>query len=329
MIKKNVNKEKKRITKRQAIQTKLKEYKVDENMRLIDFLLKTLTSKSRNNIKSLLTNHQVLVEGQPISQFDFEVVKGDIVYISPTRVKESKNQTKIKVIYEDDDFIAIDKPSGLLSVADDKEKMVTAYRLVSEYYSNLHPKERIFICHRIDKDTSGVLLFCKNFELKEALQKDWNLYIKDRGYIALVEGTFKDKEKAGKRTSWLLETKTNLMYSSSHKGDGLKATTNYKVIKENDEYSLLDVHIDTGRKNQIRVHMKDLGHQIVGDDKYHSEKDPIRRLGLHAYHLEFIHPYTKKIIKITSKVPKEFNNVFSKSSQTKNTTALTKKIKKY
>lgn len=300
----------KKPTTRQKIESTIKEYKVEENMRLIDFLLLTLKSKSRNNIKSLLSNKQVLVDGNPVSQFDFEVVKGDIVMISKHRMRASHNQSKLKIIYEDDEFLAINKPSGLLSVATDKEKTVTAYRLATDYVRVNDPKNRLFVCHRIDKDTSGVLLFAKNNEIRTALQDDWNLLVKRREYIAVVEGKMEKSE--GSRTSWLLETKTNLMYSSSKKGDGLKATTHYKVLKENDDFSLLQVLIDTGRKNQIRVHMKELGHMIVGDDKYKSEENPLKRLGLHAKNLTFIHPFTKKEISLTANTPDEFDNLFAK-----------------
>ena len=315
----------KKPTKRQELQLKIKEYVVKENMRLIDFLLITLKDKSRNNIKSLLSHHQVLVDGNPTSQFDFEVVKGDIVMIAPSRVKSSHNKSKIVVIYEDDEFLAIDKPSGLLSVATDKEKTVTAYRLATDYVRNKDPHNRLFVCHRIDKDTSGVLLFAKNNEIRTALQDDWNLLVKKREYIALVEGEMENDE--GSRTSWLLETKTNLMYSSSKKGDGLKATTHYKVIKKNENFSLLNVLIDTGRKNQIRVHMKELGHMIVGDEKYKSAENPIKRLGLHARTLSFVHPVTKKVMTMTAKTPAIFEEVFEKNIKN-NSLAEAKKLSK-
>ncbi len=312
MIKKSNNKIKKE-TKRQSIQTKFKEYKVNENCRLMEFLLKTLTSKSRNNIKSLLSHHQVLVDGNPTSQFDFELCKGDIVQISPTSIKPSKNKTPLKIIYEDDEILAIDKPSGLLSVATDKEKTVTAYRLATDYVKRNDPKKRLFVVHRIDKDTSGVLMFTKNETLKNALQDNWNKLVQTREYLALVEGKVEKEEDTIK--SWLLETRTNLMYSSNHKGDGQMAITHYKVIEKNEDYSLLRVLIDTGRKNQIRVHLKELGHMVVGDDKYHSEKNPINRLGLHAKKLVFLHPFTNKKVTLISDTPYIFFDIFKKNKK--------------
>lgn len=309
VVSKAEKKAKNKETNRKRQEKKFIEHKVNENSTLMDFLLKTLTNKSRNNIKSLLAHHEVLVDGNPISQFDFMLCKGDIVQISPSPVKLSQNKTPLKIIYEDDEFLAIDKPSGLLSVATDKEKTVTAYRLATDYVRRNNAHNRLFVVHRIDKDTSGVLLFVKNEELRNALQDDWNIYVKKREYIALVEG--KMEKDIDTLISYLLETKTNLVYSSHQKNNGQKAITNYQVIQKNDKYSLLRVLIDTGRKNQIRVQLKDINHKVVGDKKYHSSLDPIHRLGLHAKHLIFVHPFTNKKISIISDTPKSFLSVFN------------------
>ena len=287
-----------------------KEYKVSSRTPLLEFLLANLTSKSRNNIKQLLKNHQVLVNGAPITQFDFEVIAKDIVSISPYPVKKNgKRISKLPILYEDDELIVINKPSGLLSIADDKDKEHTAYRYMMDYVREENPKNRIFVVHRIDKETSGVMIFTKSLELKETLQDNWNQLVKLREYIAIVEGHFDVKE--GTRVSNLLQAKTNLMYSSKNPKEGLKAITHYWVLEEIEDFSLMRVHIDTGRKNQIRVHMKDLGHNVVGDDKYGSTLDPIKRLGLHARILEFDHPNKDKHFKFIADVPKEFLTLFN------------------
>jgi 23S rRNA pseudouridine1911/1915/1917 synthase len=287
----------------------LPKYKVHENIGLLDFLLKTLKGKSRNNIKSLLSNHEVLVDGAPISQFDFMLARGDEVSISPTPVRKVvKEKSKLDILFEDDDFIAINKPSGLLSIASDKESGLTAYRLMTDHVRLKDKHNRIYVVHRIDKDTSGVLIACKNEALRDALQDQWNDIVTDRGYYALVEGQLEQKE--GTIKSWLRKAEeTNLMYSSRKPGDGKLSITHYKVIKENENYSLLDVHIDSGRKNQIRVHMKDLGHKIIGDTSYGSEVDPLHRLGLHAYCLEFTNPLNNKKMKFKTKMPIEFEEL--------------------
>lgn len=297
-------------SRRRVNQIRLIEYPVRASARLIDFLIGTFPGKSRNNIKSLLSKKLVLVNGAPVSQFDFEVVKGDIVQISPVSVAKTRQQaSRLKILYEDENLLVIDKPSGLLSVATDKEKTITAYRLCSDYLRSKDPHSRLFVTHRIDKETSGVLLFSKSEKLRNDLQERWNDLVQERAYTAIVEGAMEQRE--GRIVSWLRESETNLMYSARKAGDGQKAVTNYRVIRENGTYSMLDVHIDSGRKNQIRVHMKDLRHPIVGDDKYGSEKDPISRLGLHARQLSLRDPYSERVYVFTAKEPKIFSELFS------------------
>lgn len=286
-----------------------KEIKVNKSEELLVFLLNNFPSLSRNNLKKLLSNQQVLVNGAAVRQFNFLLAKDDIVSLSPYKVrKDGKRVSKLKILYEDDELIAINKPAGLLSIATDKEKEETAYRLMMDYVQEANKKNRVFVVHRLDKETSGVLIFSKSEELKNALQDKWNDLVKLREYIAICEGKFKKKE--GTNISYLLPTKTNLMFSSHKPNDGQKAITHYQVINENDTCSLLKVKIDTGRKNQIRVHMKDLGHNVVGDDKYGSNLNPINRLGLHARVLEFDHPLKNKHFKFIAETPKEFLDFF-------------------
>lgn len=302
---------KNRKSKRIVNQKELVKYEVKENDRLIDFLIKTFPNKSRNNIKTLLSKRLVLVDGAPVSQFDFEVVKGDIIQISPVSVSQTRQKaSKLRILYEDDNYLVINKPAGLLSVASDKEKTITAYRLCMDYVCSKNPHNRIFVTHRIDKETSGVLLFSKNEKLRNILQDNWNDLVQVRQYIALIEGNL-DKDE-GTIVSWLRETKTNLMYSSHKKGDGQKAVTKYKLIQKNDKYSLLDVNIETGRKNQIRVHFKEKGHPIVGDEKYMSTVDPIGRLGLHARKLVIKDPISNELLTFVSNEDEIFKKVFSK-----------------
>ena len=289
--------------------TKMPEYKVKEPMPLLEFLLSSLKKQSRNNIKSLLTHRQILIDGAPVTQYDFMLSKDDVVMISPAPVRKITNTKEmLDIIYEDDELIAINKPSGLLSIASDREKEITAYRLLMDHVRIQNPRNRIYVVHRIDKDTSGVLIVAKNEKLRDILQDKWNDIVKYRGYYAIVEGTL--KEKKGTIKSWLREASTNLMYSSRKPGDGKESITHYEVIKEIPGFSLLKVNIDTGRKNQIRVHMKDLGHNIIGDDRYGSTVNPLNRLGLHAYSLEFIHPIKKKVMCFEANMPKEFISMF-------------------
>lgn len=298
-----------KISKRIVNEQELEKYEVKTNQRLIDFLRETFPNKSRNNIKTLLSKKVVLIDGAPISQFDFEVCKGDIVQISPFSVNATKQKTsKLKILFEDENYLVINKPAGLLSVASDKEKTITAYRLCMDYVRMKNTHNRIYVTHRIDKETSGVLMFTKNEALRNTLQDSWNDTVVDREYIALIEGQM-DKDQ-GTIISYLRQSKTNLMYSAHNKNDGQKAVTKYKCLKKNGKYSLLDVHIETGRKNQIRVHFSEHGHPIVGDEKYFSSLSPIGRLGLHAKKLVLKNPLDNNILTFVAKEDPIFERVF-------------------
>ena len=282
----------------------IKEYKVTKECELLEFLLETFKSQSRNSVKSLLSSHRVSVDGAPVSQFNFKLYPEDTIIISNSPIKK-KTRSKLPIIYEDDDLIVINKPSGLLSIASDNEKSSTAYRMLSDYVQQKDKHNRVFVVHRLDEDTSGVFMIAKNVQIQQALQEHWNDIVKKRGYYAIVEGIMEKKSDTIK--TYLKKNSQNLMYSSKKAGDGQLAITHYKVMKENKKYSLLDVNIDTGRKNQIRVHLGEKGHYIIGDDKYGKPANPIKRLGLHAYELDFIHPFTGKLVKFTVPMPKEFS----------------------
>ena len=282
----------------------IKEYKVTKECELLEFLLETFKDQSRNSVKSLLSSHRVSVDGAPVSQFNFKLYPEDTIILSNSPIKK-KTRSKLPIIYEDDDLIVINKPSGLLSIASDNEKSSTAYRMLSDYVQQKDKHNRVFVVHRLDEDTSGVFMIAKNVQIQQALQEHWNDIVKKRGYYAIVEGIMEKKSDTIK--SYLKKNSQNLMYSSKKAGDGQLAITHYKVMKENKKYSLLDVNIDTGRKNQIRVHLGEKGHYIIGDDKYGKPANPIKRLGLHAYELDFIHPFTGKLVKFTAPMPKEFS----------------------
>lgn len=303
-----MNKNKPRIKQKQSRDYKdLQEFTVTHPCELLDFLFETHPGMSNNSVKSMLKNHRVTVDGAPISQFNFKLVKGDTVIISKKPIRKIF-RSHLPIIYEDDEIIVINKPSGLLSIASDTEKGSTAYRMLTDYVQQKDKHNRIFVVHRLDEDTSGVLMVAKNPKLQKALQDDWNNLVSKRGYYAIVEGT--PKEKKGTITSYLKKNSQNMMYSSKKKGDGQYAITNYEVIKSNEKYSLLDVNIDSGRKNQIRVHLGDIGHHVIGDDKYGNPSNPIKRLGLHAYQLDLEHPFTHKKLSFKAPMPKEFNTLF-------------------
>lgn len=278
----------------------MEKYIVKENEILIEFLKKTFSNLSKNNVKSLLHNEKVFVNGNMTTKYNYELNAGDIVEI---REKVAKN---IDIIYEDKDIIVINKPSGLLTVATEKEKNKTAYHLVMEYLKKKNKNNRIFVIHRLDKDTSGIIMFAKNERAKHLYQDNWNDIVKKRCYYAVIDGKMQKKE--GTIKSYLKEN-GNMVYSVKDRS-GKLAVTEYKVLKERKNISLLDINLKTGRKNQIRVHMKENKTPILGDLKYGEKSKLINRLALHAYKLELINPVTKKLLIFEASMPNEIKTLF-------------------
>ena len=278
----------------------MEKYIVKENEILIEFLKKMFSNLSKNSVKSLLHNEKVFVNGNMTTKYNYELNIGDVVEI---REKVAKN---IDIIYEDKDIIVINKPSGLLTVATEKEKNKTAYHLVMEYLKKKNKNNRIFIIHRLDKDTSGIIMFAKNERAKYLYQDNWNDIVKKRCYYAVIDGKMENKE--GTIKSYLKEN-GNMVYSVKNRS-GKLAITEYKVLKERKNISLLDINLKTGRKNQIRVHMKENKTPILGDLKYGEKSKLINRLALHAYKLELVNPVTKKLLTFEINMPNEFKMLF-------------------
>lgn len=278
----------------------MEKYIVKENEILIEFLKKMFSNLSKNSVKSLLHNEKVFVNGNMTTKYNYELNIGDVVEI---REKVAKN---IDIIYEDKDIIVINKPSGLLTVATEKEKNKTAYHLVMEYLKKKNKNNRIFIIHRLDKDTSGIIMFAKNERAKHLYQDNWNDIVKKRCYYAVIDGKMENKE--GTIKSYLKEN-GNMVYSVKDRS-GKLAITEYKVLKKRKNISLLDINLKTGRKNQIRVHMKENKTPILGDLKYGEKSKLINRLALHAYKLELVNPVTKKLLTFEINMPNEFKMLF-------------------
>ncbi|MFW8052613.1 RluA family pseudouridine synthase [Vagococcus fluvialis] len=289
-------------------------YVVKEETTLLPFLLEEMKGKSRNAIKSVLTRGQIYVDGQSITQHNHPLKPGQRVMTQDNKTAMSEQAlVGIEIVYEDEDIIIIEKESGMLSIAGQNQFEVTAHNQLMGYVKRDHPKNRIYVVHRLDKDTSGIMLFAKNEQTKQALQENWKEKVLERTYTAVVEGEVKKNQ--GTIKSWLTESKTFKMYSSSFDNGGKEAITHYKKIRSNRNYTLLEVNLETGRKNQIRVHMEDLGHPIVGDKKYGAHGNPMKRLGLHATTLVLIHPTTGKKLKFNSKMPKKFATLLKVKEQ--------------
>ena len=277
---------------------------VDCKINLVDAIFNFKKDLSKKSIKNFIKNKMIMVNGNVITNNSFLLDRNDLVEISYEKRVIPKYD--LDILYEDDYLIVINKPCGLLSISNDKEKEITAYRMVSDYVKSNNKKNYIFVVHRLDQDTSGILMFCKNEKIRDKLQENWNNVVKKRGYIALVDGKING---TGTIRSFLMEDKRQFVYSSKN-GVGKEAITHYSVIKNNSNYSMLQVFIDTGRRNQIRVHLSEKGYPIVGDKKYRCKSNPIKRLCLHANILEFKHPVSKKIVSIKCDVPDNFKQLF-------------------
>lgn len=283
--------------------------KVNEHGELLPFLIAQLPGKSRNSIKALLTHRQITINLKIVTQYNHPLEPGQEVLVNFTPVKEDNRFFGLRIVFEDPYLIVIEKKSGLLSIGTDKEREKTAYTILSDQVKKENPRNKIFVVHRLDRETSGLMMYAKSMDIQKKLQESWDETVLDRIYVALVEGSVEKSE--GTITSWLKESVALKMHSSSYDNGGQKAITHYKVLKKNNYYSMLEVKLETGRKNQIRVHMQDIGHCIVGDKKYGSTQNPISRVGLHAKVLAFKHPVTNKVVRFETNIPKKFFSVFS------------------
>src|SRR5450759_2144031 len=248
---------------------------------LLEFLYESFPDRSRKSIKSLLEQKQIMIRNEIVTRFDYPLAPGMGVIILKKKSSQNMTLRNLNLLYEDEHLLVIEKSAGLLSVATEKENEETAF---------------------------SIMMFAKSKEIQQKLQDNWENAVTKRIYYAVVEGHVKNAE--GEIVSCLKENKSLMVYSSKTPGDGQKAITRYRVLKSNARYSLLEVELETGRKNQIRVHLQDMGHSIAGDKKYGAVTDPLRRLGLHAGILEFFHPATGKCMHFETTVPVVLERLF-------------------
>jgi 23S rRNA pseudouridine1911/1915/1917 synthase len=286
------------------------ELKVKHDAELQDYIMET-TGKSRTAVKSLFAHKQVFVDGENITKYNFEVKKNQIITINSTGTACKKIETELnnlKIVFEDDYIIVVEKPSGMLSVSTGKGNEMTAYSRLRNYVKMKSLQNRIFIVHRLDKGTSGLMMFAKSEQAKRILQSNWNSVIQQRKYIAVVCGRLKNEQDT--IISYLKENTAMQMYVSKNTEDAQRAVLSYRVLRSNNNFSLIEAELKTGRKNQIRVQMQEAGHSIAGDKKYGGKSSPVGRLALHAKTLEFIHPVTHERMRFSTKIPKKFMIVF-------------------
>jgi len=281
---------------------------VTEPMELMTFLVDKLKDQSRTTIKSLLSHQQISIKKQVIRQYNYQLKAGEEVTIHWGKGKTTLKDPQLKIIFEDKYLIVVEKAAGLLSIATQKERVRTAYSILSEYVKQQHPGNKIFVVHRLDRETSGLMLFAKDPDVQYQMQNNWKYAVNQRKYTAVVEGKLETGDGSGTGTikSYLWESKALIVYSSPNPEDGQESITHYKVLKSNDEYTLVELELETGRKNQIRVQMNSIGYPLVGDLKYGGHASSLRRLALHANVLSFIHPITGEMHSFETPVPSTF-----------------------
>ena len=272
---------------------------------LLDYLYNNL-DMPKKRIKQYLTHGSIFVNNNKTTKYNFKLTPGMNIIIDTDN--KNKKTLPFDILFEDEHIIVVNKPSGLLTIATEKEKEKTLFHIVREYLVSKNQYARVFIVHRLDKDTSGIVVLAKDEKTKNKLQENWNEYVSIREYVAVVHG--KPKKDEDKIVQKLKETKTNLVYTTKDE-DGKEAITNYKVIKSNDNYSMLSINIETGRKNQIRVALSSIGTPIVGDKKYGLKNDKENRLFLHANRLKIYYPEIKKDILFETTTPNEFKKIMN------------------
>ena len=284
-------------------------FNVSEETKLMDFLMKKLDGISRNKVKRMLSNKVVSVDGKRITQFDFALQPGMIVEIGKPTDRERFHNPKLQIVYEDKFLLVIDKREGLLTNSPTKDKD-TAQAILNEYFISTQQRCRAHTIHRLDRDTSGLMLFAKSKEIALMFEENWKETVYDRRYVAVVCGEMEKKD--GVVESWLKDNKAFITYSSPTDNGGKFARTYYETLMVSKNYSLVELTLQTGRKNQIRVHMADIGHPVVGDPKYGNGDNSLGRLCLHAYKLCFHHPLKDKDMEFETPFPAVFARPFPK-----------------
>ncbi|MCI6619029.1 MAG: RluA family pseudouridine synthase [Prevotella sp.] len=283
-------------------------YQVGQAAKLLDWLMENLKGESRTKIKATLQGHGIKVNGKERTRFDHPLAPGDRISVSLT--KKNRDQFKsryLKIVYEDRHLVVIEKQAGILSMAAGHSSL-NVKTVLDGYFRQTRQRCTAHVVHRLDRDTSGLLVYAKDKETELAMESDWHHIVYDRRYVAVVSGEMEQDE--GTVASWLKDNKAYITYSSDTDNGGKYAVTHYHVLRRTTDYSLVEYRLETGRKNQIRVHSADLGHPVCGDIKYGNGDDPCGRLCLHAYILCFYHPVTHERMEFETPIPPAFLHLF-------------------
>ena len=296
------------LTGEQYAASKYIKLEVTEPLPLMEFLMKEMSGISRNRVKDLLQGHAIMVDRKLVTRHDFLLSSGQTVLVSRHKRSTELQSKYVKIIYEDKDLIVIEKSEGILSMASAPGQYCVK-TILDEYFKKRHFKCTAHVVHRLDRDTSGLMICAKSIEMQKLFEEDWHNIVYDRRYVAVLCGEM--EQEGGTVHSWLKDNKAYITYSSPTDNGGKEAITHYRRIATNGRFTLAEMRLETGRKNQIRVHMKDLGYPVAGDDKYGSGLNPLHRLALHAFRLYFYHPRTGEPMKFETPHPTSFTRMFN------------------
>lgn len=290
---------------------RLKEYKqydCDRKAPLLEFLLATLPG-SRSKIKATLQGRGIKVNGKQVTQFDYPLNPGDRVSVSNSKRNDTFKSRYVSIVYEDQYLLVIEKKPGILSMAAGHSSL-NVKTVLDDYFKRTRQKCRAHVVHRLDRDTSGLMIYAKDMETEQILEHEWHDIVFDRRYVALVSGEM--EEQTGTVANWLKDNKAYVTFSSPVDNGGKYAVTHFNVLSCSTEHSLVEYRLETGRKNQIRVHSADMGHPVCGDVKYGNGDNPLHRLCLHAYMLCFYHPVTRRAMRFSTPIPPNFKEIINR-----------------
>lgn len=285
---------------------KYDQYVVDREAPLLDWMLSALPG-SKSKIKAILQGHGIKVNGKQVTQFDFQLKPGMKVSVSKSKKNDTFKSRYVNIVYEDRWLVVIEKKIGILSMAAGHSSL-NVKTVLDDYFKRTRQKCTAHVVHRLDRDTSGLMIYAKDMQTEQLLERDWHGTVFDRRYVAVVSGEMEEDE--GTVANWLKDNKAYVTFSSPVDNGGKYAVTHFHTLKRTTEHSLVEFRLETGRKNQIRVHTSDMGHPICGDVKYGNGDDPLHRLCLHAYVLCFYHPVTGKPMEFETPIPTQFRTLF-------------------
>ena len=282
------------------------QYTVEAENTLLEYLF-SVVKESRNKVKLTLKGRGVKVNGKVVTQFYYKLLPGMTVSVSQTKRNDTFKNRFVKLVYEDRWLVIVEKNVGILSMAAGHSSLKVK-SVLDDYFLKSRQKCRAHVVHRLDRDTSGLMIYAKDMETEQILEHNWHDIVYDRRYVAVVSGEMEENE--GTIANWLKDNKAYVTYSSPTDNGGKYAVTHFHVLDRTTEHSLVEYQLETGRKNQIRVHSADMGHPVCGDVKYGNGDDPLHRLCLHAYVLCFTHPITGERMEFDTPIPSQFRHLF-------------------